>query len=128
MSLATLRPLWDVPGVRFISLQKGPGHEQLASFDRPLVDIGAQVRDFADTAAVIANLDLLISIDSAVVHVAGAMAKAVWTMLPFCPDWRWLLDRDDSPWYPTMTLFRQTQRGQWTDVVQRVADRLRGLP
>jgi ADP-heptose:LPS heptosyltransferase len=76
--------------------------------------------DFADTAAAIAQLDLVITIDTAVAHLAGALGKPVWVLLSFAPDWRWLLERDDSPWYPTMRLFRQRQRGNWQGVFEQV--------
>jgi ADP-heptose:LPS heptosyltransferase len=78
--------------------------------------------DFADTAALIANLDLVISVDTAVVHLAGAMGKPVWPLVPFATDWRWLLGREDSPWYPTMRLFRQQAPTRWDDVIEQVAE------
>ena len=89
-----------------------------------LVDWTEELKDFADTAALIANLDLVIAVDTAVVHLAGAMGKPVWTLLPFASDWRWLLDRADSPWYPTMRLFRQATPGDWDGVIRRVAAEL----
>jgi len=82
------------------------------------------IKDFSDTAAIIENLDLVISVDTAVAHLAGAMGKPVWILLPFSPDWRWMLNREDSPWYPTARLFRQSQPDVWTDVIQRVAGEL----
>lgn len=88
-------------------------------------DFGDEISDFADTAAIIENLDLVISVDTAVVHLAGAMGKDVWTLLPFSPDWRWLLDRDDSPWYPTMKLFRQPEPGDWNSVFANVKNALK---
>jgi ADP-heptose:LPS heptosyltransferase len=84
------------------------------------VDLTGQITDFADTAALIANLDLVISVDTAVAHLAGAMGKAAWTLLPFVPDFRWLLDRPDTPWYPKMRLIRQTAPGDWSSVIDRV--------
>jgi ADP-heptose:LPS heptosyltransferase len=90
-----------------------------------LIDHTSELADFADTAALIHNLDLVISVDTAIAHLAGAMGKPVWILLPFAPDWRWMLGRDDSPWYPTMHLFRQTISGDWGEVIQRVADSLR---
>ena len=125
MPLSSLAPLADVKDVRFYSLQKGSG-EQAANAPAPmaLCDLTNELRDFADTAALIANLDLVITVDTAVAHLAGAMAKPVWTLLPFVPEWRWLLDREDSPWYPTMRLFRQKTRGDWAGVVERVAGEL----
>ncbi|MGD0390768.1 MAG: glycosyltransferase family 9 protein, partial [Tepidisphaeraceae bacterium] len=88
------------------------------------VDWTQDLKDFADTAALIANLDLVIAVDTVVAHLAGAMGKPVWVMLEFMPDWRWLLDRDDSPWYPTMRLFRQPCRGDWESVITRVVKAL----
>ena len=81
--------------------------------------------DFAETARVIAQLDLVITVDTSVAHLAGAMAKPVWILLPTGPDYRWLLEREDSPWYPTARLFRQTERGDWSGVVSRVANELK---
>jgi ADP-heptose:LPS heptosyltransferase len=86
-----------------------------------ITDLAPELRDFAETAGAIANLDLVIAVDTAVAHVAGAIGKPVWVMLPFSPDWRWLLGRDDSPWYPTMRLYRQAAIGDWPGVVARVA-------
>ena len=86
-----------------------------------LINLGDAFEDFADTAAVIANLDLIISVDTSVVHLAGAMGKPVWTLLPFVGDWRWLFNRQDSPWYPSVRLFRQTKRGDWDTLCKRMA-------
>ncbi|MCE1239120.1 MAG: tetratricopeptide repeat protein [Azonexaceae bacterium] len=118
-SLAVLAPLGDVPGVRFVSLQKGQGEDELADPPFPLLDLGTRVGDFADTAAVVSQLDLLIAVDTAVAHLAGALGKPVWLLLPdYKTDWRWLTGRDDSPWYPrTMRLFRQPAGGGWAVVV-----------
>jgi ADP-heptose:LPS heptosyltransferase len=85
-----------------------------------LLHFGDALKNFADTAALIANLDLVISIDSSVAHLAGGLAKPVWVLLPYVPDWRWLLDRTDSPWYPTVRLFRQDGTRAWEDVIARV--------
>lgn len=90
-----------------------------------LVDLAPDIGDFADTAAIIGNLDLVIAVDTSIAHLAGAMGKPVWLLLPFVPDWRWLLDRDDSPWYPGMRLFHQSSPGDWAGVLRRVADALR---
>jgi Tfp pilus assembly protein PilF len=127
VALAVLAPLASVPGILFLSLQKGPASQQAAAPPpgMELVDHTADLHDFADTAALVANLDLVISVDTAIVHLAGALAKPVWTLLPFCPDWRWLLDRSDSPWYPTMRLFRQSAAGDWASVMNLVAGELR---
>jgi ADP-heptose:LPS heptosyltransferase len=89
-----------------------------------MTDPTAELADFSDTAALIANLDLVISVDTAVAHLAGAMGKPTWVMLPFAPDWRWMLGREDSPWYPTMKLFRQKSRGDWIEVIARVTEAL----
>jgi tetratricopeptide (TPR) repeat protein len=121
--LAAFAPLAGVRGASFISLQLGRGSEEAS--DPPagmrLIDLTNQIDDLADTAALIAHLDLVITIDSAVAHLAGALGKPVWVFLPFCPDWRWMRDRDDSPWYPTARLFRQTKPGDWRDPVARAA-------
>lgn len=87
---------------------------------RDILHFGDELRNFSDTAALISNLDLLISVDTSVAHLAGALAKPVWVMLPFIPDWRWLLDRKDSPWYPTARLFRQDDTRAWDAVIVRV--------
>jgi hypothetical protein len=126
MPLSSFAALAQAPDVQFYSLQKG---EPAAQANDPpaglkLIDWTSEIVDFADTAALIANLDLVISVDTAVVHLAGAMGKPVWTLLPFAPDWRWMLERDDSPWYPTMRLFRQPSIGDWDSVVRTVAQAL----
>jgi tetratricopeptide (TPR) repeat protein len=124
--LAMLAPWAQVAGVEFYSLQKG----EIGKFARqsgeglPLIDWTDELHDFADTAALMANLDLVISIDTAVAHLAGAMGKPVWVMLPFAADWRWMRGRADSPWYPSMRLFRQARAGDWGDVVMQVAEAL----
>ena len=102
--LRAFAPLAAVPGVRLVSLQAGPGREQL--FDHAdrltVLDLADQLEDFADTAALMSNLDLVITVDTAVAHLAGALGMPVWVALPLVPDWRWLLEREDSPWYPSM--------------------------
>ena len=85
-----------------------------------VTDLAPALGDFADTAAVISNLDLVISVDTAAAHLAGALGKPVWLLLPYVPEWRWLLDREDSPWYPTMRLFRQQTSGDWRELIERV--------
>ena len=92
-----------------------------------LVDLGPELNDFADTAAVMSLMDLIITTDTSVPHLAGALARPVWVMLQFVPDWRWLLEREDSPWYPTMRLFRQPCRGDWDSVIAKVVDALPSL-
>ncbi|HEX8011820.1 MAG TPA: tetratricopeptide repeat-containing glycosyltransferase family protein, partial [Casimicrobiaceae bacterium] len=117
-----LDPLWDVKGVRFYSLQKGSAAAaaQAAVPERGLVDLGPDLEDFADTAAVIAQLDLVIGVDTAVVHLAGALGKPVWLLVANPAEWRWLEERVDSPWYPTLRLFRQREHGAWPEVIERV--------
>jgi ADP-heptose:LPS heptosyltransferase len=89
-----------------------------------LTDWTSELGDFADTAALVENLDLLITADTAVAHLAGAMGKRVWVLVPKAPDWRWMLEREDSPWYPTMRLFRQKSAGDWDEVFERVREEL----
>lgn len=117
-SLATLASLGDIPGIRYFSLQKGRGEDEAAAPPPPLslTDLGPQIADFADTAAIVMNLDLVISVDTAVAHLAGALGKPCWVLLPdYKTDWRWLADRNDSPWYPqVMCLFRQQTAGDWS--------------
>ena len=115
-------PLADIPGVRLYGLQKEITAGDRASTLGILTDnLGEHLDDFANTAGVLENLDLLISVDTSVAHLAGAMGRPVWLLLPFAPDWRWLLNRDDSPWYPTMRLFRQERPGSWDSVMRRMA-------
>ena len=127
MALSTFAPLFGVDGVQFCSLQIGPAAAQLRDVDAQIVDLTADIADFADTAALIERLDLVISVDTAVAHLTGALARPVWTLLPFAPDWRWLLDREDSPWYPTMRLFRQPSPGNWPEVIARAGEELKKL-
>ncbi|MGD8763718.1 MAG: hypothetical protein PVG87_15520 [Desulfobacteraceae bacterium] len=122
-------PLMKMPEIQWYDLQKGPGAGGVYQIESPFkVDnLGEELGDFGDTAAVLENLDLLISVDTAVVHLAGAMGKTVWTLLPYAPDWRWQRNRDDSPWYPTMRLYRQPAIGDWASVFEKVADDLQRL-
>lgn len=117
--LALFQPLLDLPGVVLYSLQKGDAVAQLAQY-QSIQNWGDRCQNFAATAAAIASLDLVISVDTSVAHLAGALGKPVWVVLCFSPDWRWQLDRQDSPWYPTMRLFRQTQAGDWQSVFAQV--------
>jgi tetratricopeptide (TPR) repeat protein len=119
ISLSTLSPLFAVDAT-FVVVQKGIRPADAAAVKDHLVDFGEELADFTDTAALIANLDLVISVDTSVAHLAGALARPVWVLLPFTPDWRWLLEREDSPWYPTARLFRQDATRAWDRVVARV--------
>lgn len=121
-TLMDFAPLAQVDGVSLYSLQKGHGSEQTADF---LTDFTSDLHDFADTAALVANLDLVITVDTAVAHLAAAMGKPVWTLHSKHCDWRWMTDRADTPWYPGMRLFRQSTDGDWTPVVNDVATALR---
>ena len=110
--LADIEPLLAAPGVRWLVAQKAA--EAPAGRRRgEIIDLGGELRDFADTAAVVACADLVISVDTSLCHLAGALGRPVWTLLPYAPDWRWLTGRADSPWYPTMRLFRQPRPGDW---------------
>jgi len=121
--LDRFEPVARRPGVRLYSLQKDDGREQVADVAGrfPVIDLGGRLDDLMDTAAVMKNLDLVIVADTALAHLAGALGVPVWVALPFEPDWRWMSDRDDSPWYPTMRLFRQRRWGEWDDVFARIA-------
>jgi tetratricopeptide (TPR) repeat protein len=127
--LEQLTPLTTLAGTSFYSLQMGPSAGQVKQLGDcvRLIDLQGEQKDFADTAALVANLDLVISIDTSVAHLAGAMGKPVWVLLSKSSDWRWLLDREDSPWYPTARLFRQSTLGNWQGVVARVERELREL-
>jgi Tfp pilus assembly protein PilF len=126
ISLQQLAPLWSTPGVQIVSLQRDVRPGDLECLDRTpgIIRLESELVDFAETAAVIANLDLVISVDTAVAHLAGALGTPVWLLLPFAPDFRWMIDRDDSPWYPTARLFRQPRRGDWSSVIGVVRDQL----
>jgi hypothetical protein len=120
MALTALAPLATVPGVVFVSLQHGPEAAQAAPSGMTLFDPMADVTDFAATAAIIANLDLVISVDTSVVHVAGAMGKPVFLLDRYDHCWRWLSGRADSPWYPSLRIFRQRRIGEWEPVSREV--------
>ncbi|MBI3191520.1 MAG: hypothetical protein HYZ36_02565, partial [Pedosphaera parvula] len=126
--LSRFAPLLATPNTAFFGLQVGPRSADLAQLtaNRP-VDLSGSLRSFSDTAAVLNALDLLISVDTSVVHLAGALGRPVWTLVPFVPDWRWLMDRDDTPWYPPMRLFRQPVIGDWDSAIQTVGRELERL-
>jgi tetratricopeptide (TPR) repeat protein len=121
--LADFRPLADIGGIALLALQKGPKTDQAGAYygRAPLINIGAEIVDYDDTMAILDNLDLLVTVDTSVAHLAGAMGRPVWIMLPRAPDWRWLLDRADTPWYPSVRLFRQQTSRRWDDVAHSVA-------
>jgi hypothetical protein len=123
---AELAPLAEVPGVSLVSLQKGHGTEQLADVSFPVVDLGPEYAagDWLDTAAIVSQLDLVVTPDSAIAHLAGALARPVWTALSRPAEWRWMRQRDDSPWYPAMRLFRQDKLGEWGPVFRLIAEAL----
>jgi tetratricopeptide (TPR) repeat protein len=125
--VAHFAPLAEVPGVTLVGLQKGPGSEQLSEPGAiPVLELGSQLEDnFGDTAGLVMNLDLVVAVDTAVVHLAGALGRPVWVALPLNADWRWLRNREDSPWYPTARLFRQPTFGDWKPVFERMAGELR---
>ncbi len=120
-------PFRDIPGIRLYSLQKGAASEQQLSElgQSGIIDLGPHLGDFRDTAAAIAKLDLVITVDTSVAHLAAAMGKPTWILLTHVPDYRWMLERNDSPWYPTARLFRQHRPRQWDEVFRAVTDELR---
>ena len=127
--LKCFAPLAEVQGVRLLSLQKGPGSEQLAEVDNRfmVIDLTSRLDQegaFLDTAAVMHSLDLVITSDTATAHLAGALGVPVWLALCAAPDWRWMLERTDSPWYPSMRLFRQRTLGDWQVVFENMAAEL----
>jgi tetratricopeptide (TPR) repeat protein len=125
IAVETLAPMLRLAGVRWFALQVGERAADLARLPKGLItDLSPELSDFAETAAAIANLDLVVTVDTALAHLAGATARPAWLMLRKAPDWRWLVDRDDSPWYPTLRLFRQHKRGDWQEVVERVRSAL----
>ncbi|MGD0461137.1 MAG: tetratricopeptide repeat protein [Tepidisphaeraceae bacterium] len=120
-------PLAEVPGFKFFSLQKGDDSRQAPPQGMDWADFSAELNDFADTAAFVQNLDLVVTIDTSVAHLAGALAKPVWVLIPFQCDFRWMLERTDTPWYPTMRLFRQKKTGDWQTPIAELALALRGF-
>ncbi len=126
-TLAAYAPLFSLPRTMLVSLQKGPSADQAGRYfgRAPFVNFGAEIETYDDTMAIIDCLDVVVTVDTSVGHLAAAMGRPAWIMLATAPDWRWLLERSDTPWYPTVRLFRQTVARQWGDVTQRVADGLR---
>jgi hypothetical protein len=124
--LTDFLPLANVSGIALLALQKGPKTGQAGAYygRAPLINIGAEIEDYDDTMAILENLDLLVTVDTSVAHLAGAMGRPVWIMLPRAPDWRWLLERGDTPWYPSVRLFRQQTVRQWGDVAKAMAAEL----
>lgn len=124
--LGDFSPLANVPGIALLALQKGPRTGQAGTYygRAPLINIGAEIQDYDDTMAILECLDLLVTVDTSVAHLAGAMGRPVWILLPRAPDWRWLLDRADTPWYPSVRLFRQQTVRRWDDVTNSIADEL----
>lgn len=127
--LAHLLPLADIPGVRLFGLQKGPHSAELAvgGAAESIIDLSGQLDDLAATGSIIQALDLVITVDTSVAHLAGALARPTWILLPHLADWRWLLEREDSPWYPTARLFRQPAPGDWATVATHLREALRHL-
>ncbi|MBT6495300.1 MAG: hypothetical protein HOL01_12185, partial [Planctomycetaceae bacterium] len=129
--LATFAPLAAILGVKLVSLQKGEGCEQISEVEFDVVqpgdDFDGTTGAFMDTAALMKNLDLVVTSDTAIPHLAGALGVPVWVALPFLPDWRWMLDREDSPWYPSMRLFRQPTAGDWETPFANIATALQDL-
>jgi len=125
ISLAQLAPLAALDQTVLIALQKGPAASQVGRYfgRAPLLNVGPDLHDYDDTMAVLSCLDLLVTVDTSVGHLAGAMDRPAWIMVPFAPDWRWLRDRADSPWYPSLTLFRQPKPGDWETVIRTIATR-----
>ena len=125
LALAKIAPLFQSDDV-WVSLQKEVRDADRAALEASgILDVSAELGDFADTAALISALDLVISVDTSVAHLAGALGKPTWVMVPFAPDFRWLLDREDTPWYPKMRLFRQSRAGDWDGVIARIGEALR---
>jgi hypothetical protein len=126
-TLQSLAEIGTVPGIALVSLQRGEGIDQMAEWKgpAPLIDIGTKVETFEDTIAVIDQLDLLVTVDTAIGHFAGAMGRPAWVMVPFAPDWRWLMNRVDTPWYPSLRLFRHPLTRRWDLLVPAVVAELR---
>jgi tetratricopeptide (TPR) repeat protein len=127
LAFKQIAPLVQDNAAHFVSLQKGVQKDQAGFAESGVFDACPFMKDFTDTAGLVAGLDLLISVDTATVHLAAAMGKPVWLLVPFDNDWRWMIARDDSPWYPSLRIFRQTKPGDWRDVIRRVDADMRKL-
>lgn len=125
-----LAPLLENTNVAFYSLQHGPAGQDIRQFDAQhrLVDLGSQLRSWEDSARLLTELDLLITVDTAIAHLSGSLGRPTWIMLPFVADFRWLLDRSDSPWYPSVRLFRQPQPQDWRPVIMALQSALAAVP
>jgi hypothetical protein len=121
--LKAFETLADIPEVALLSLQKGAAQSQIGAYwgRAPLINLGPEIRDYGDTMAIVECLERVVTVDTSVAHLAGAMGKNAWIILPYAPDWRWLLETENSPWYPTVRLFRQCSDRSWSDVLTRVA-------
>jgi hypothetical protein len=117
VAFAEWAPLGSLPGAALVHLQYGAA----APPGLAALDLGPEVGDFADTAGLVEELDLVITVDTSMVHLAGALGKPTWLLLPYAPDWRWLRDRSDSPWYPSVRIFRQPRPGDWAAVMAEAA-------
>jgi len=127
MSLQKLGDLAKLDGVALLSVQMGPGQAEIGRYfgRAPLINLGAEIEDFTDTMAIFECIDRLVAVDTGVAHLAGAMGKPVSILMPYAPDWRWLLDRTDTPWYPTVTLHRQDAPGQWDGAIGKMLETVR---
>lgn len=123
VAFATLHPLMKIEGIRFFSLQKGDAANQIPT-GLAIIDWSEELTDFSETAALVANLDLVISVDTAVAHLAGALGKPVWLLNRFAGEWRWLHNYEESPWYPSMRIFNQREAGDWEEVLSRITSAL----
>jgi hypothetical protein len=122
LDLRLLQPLWEVAGISWFSLQVGERSADISWLDSVrITDLSPWLADFAETAAAVSHLDLVISVDTSVAHLAGALGRPTWVLLRYVPDWRWLLEREDSLWYPTARLFRQSRAGDWPSAACEVA-------
>jgi tetratricopeptide (TPR) repeat protein len=126
--LPLFQPIFEFPGMHLFSLQVGDATVQLAEAPGAIVDLSPQTVDMADTAALIAHLDLVISVDTSVAHLAAGLGVPTWVPMPYSPDWRWLQEREDTPWYPTMRLLRQQRPGDWESVIDRMSSAMATIP